>query len=67
MATVAAIVKEALSKRPEINSLTFTAAKKDNNDARRANIYKAYIQKQIRNSTTKSLRGGGFKVNWKSK
>jgi len=67
MATVVAIIKEALSKHPEIISLTFTPSKADKMDTRRANLYKAYIQKQIPNSTRKVLRGGGVKVNWKPK
>ena len=60
MATVVAIVKEALTKHPEITTLSFTPAKADKMDSRRARFYKAYIQKQMPNSTTTELKGGGF-------
>ena len=62
MATVVAIVKEALSKHQEITTLSFTPAKADKMDVRRARFYKAYVQKQMPNSTVTELKGGGFKV-----
>ena len=66
MATVVAIVKEALSKHPEVTTLSFTPAKADKMDARRTRFYKAYMQKQIPNSTVTELKGDGFKVTLKS-
>lgn len=62
MATVLAIVKKTLSKHPEVNTLTFTAAKASKGDTRRENFYKAYISKQLRGSTIKNIKGGGIKI-----
>ncbi len=62
MATVVTIIKDALSNHPEIDTLSFTAAKSDSMDVRRARFYRAYIKKQIPNSTTVELKKGGFRI-----
>jgi hypothetical protein len=62
MATVAAIVKEALKNHPDITTLTFTPSKADKMDTRRARFYKAYVEKQLPGSTVTTLKDGGFKL-----
>jgi hypothetical protein len=62
MATVVAIVKEVLQKHPEVTTLSFTPAKANDMDQRRARFYKAYVEKQLPGSTTIQLEGGGFKL-----
>ena len=47
MATVIMIVKEMLKRHKEIQSLVYAPTKADKDDTRRANLYKAYISKQI--------------------
>lgn len=62
MATVVAIMKEVLPKHPEVTHLIYTPTKSDSNDSRRANLYKAYIQKQLPGSRVKEFSGGKYKI-----
>ena len=59
MATVVAISKEMLSKQPKITTLLYAPTKADKDDMRRANLYKAYIQKQLPGSTVSSINKNG--------
>lgn len=47
MATVIAAVKEYLAKVPNAVEISFTPSKSAENDNRRADLYKAYIAKQL--------------------
>ena len=47
MATVVAAVKEYLAKVPKATEISFTPSKADENDDRRAKLYKAYVAKQL--------------------
>ena len=58
MATVVAAVKEYLAKVPNVTEIIFYPSKADQGDIRRANLYKAYIQKQIPGSAVKSYATG---------
>ena len=49
MATIVAITKEILKERKNIKTLTFSGAKKDEDDNRRNKLYMAYIKKHIPN------------------
>ena len=47
MATVISAIKEYIVKVPNATEISFTPSKADRGDMRRANLYKAYIAKQI--------------------
>jgi len=66
MATVIAIIKadiEFLAKEgnPPVKVIKFAPEKSDDNDNRRANFYKAYIQKQLPNARV-DYKGGVYQV-----
>ena len=66
MATVIAIIKadiEFLAKEedPPVKVIKFAPEKADDNDDRRANFYKAYIQKQLPNARV-DYKGGAYQV-----
>ena len=58
MATVIMIVKEMLKRHKEIQSLVYAPTKADKDDTRRANLYKAYISKQIPGAQVSTGRNG---------
>ena len=62
MATVVAAVKEYLAKAPNATEISFTPSKADEGDLRRANLYKAYITKQIPGSTLRIFGDGRYVV-----
>ena len=49
MATIVDITKKILKERKNIKTLTFSGAKKDEDDQRRNKLYMAYIKKHIPN------------------
>ena len=58
MATIVEITKEILKERKNIKTLTFSGAKKDEDDNRRNKLYMAYIKKHIPN--IKNIEDDGF-------
>ena len=62
MATVVAAVKEYLEKVPRAIEISFEPAKADEGDMRRANLYKAYINKQLPGSNVRVFSGGRYIV-----
>jgi hypothetical protein len=67
MATVTAIVKKDLKNHPEINSITFTPAKKEGETTNisRLNLYTQYIKNAYPNATITSGDRGNIKVKFK--
>jgi len=66
MATVIAIIKDCIAKiaeegKPEVKVIEFVPDKNYEDDARRANLYKAYIQKQLPNALV-DYRHGEYRV-----
>jgi hypothetical protein len=66
MATVIAIIKDCITKiaeegKPEVKVIEFVPEKSDDNDTRRANLYKAYIQKQLPNAQV-DYRYGEYRI-----
>jgi hypothetical protein len=62
MATVVAAVKEYLAKVPEAIEISFTPSKETEGDDRRANLYKAYITKQLPGSKINIYSDGRYVV-----
>lgn len=62
MATVVAAVKEYLAKVPNAIEISFTPSKADEGDMRRANLYKAYITKQLPGSNVRIFSDGRYIV-----
>jgi len=62
MATVVAATKEYLSKTPNVTEISFTPSKADMGDMRRANLYKAYIAKQIPGAKINIFSDGRYVV-----
>jgi len=62
MATVVAAVKEYLATVPNATEISFTPSKADEGDMRRANLYKAYITKQIPGATVRIFSDGRYIV-----
>lgn len=62
MATVVAAVKEYLAKVPDATEISFTPSKADEGDMRRANFYKAYINKQLPGSNVRIYSDGRYIV-----
>ncbi len=62
MATVVAAVKEYLSKVPKAVEISFTPSKETEDDDRRANLYKAYIAKQLPGSKIDIFSDGRYVV-----
>ena len=60
MATVVSAVKEYLSKVPKAVELSFTPSKETEGDDRRANLYKAYIAKQLPGSKINIYSDGRY-------
>lgn len=62
MATVIAIIKKAIELleeegKPPVKIIEFAPEKNDESDNRRANLYKAYIQKQLPNAHVDYIHG----------
>ena len=62
MATIVEITKEILKERKNIKTLTFSGAKKDEDDNRRNKLYMAYIKKHIPNVKNVEVDGSEVKV-----
>jgi hypothetical protein len=62
MATVVNAVKKYLLKVPKAVEISFTPSKADENDMRRANLYKAYIAKQLPGSKIEIFSDGRYIV-----
>ena len=62
MATVVAAVKEYLAKVPNAVEISFTPSKETEGDDRRANLYKAYITKQLPGSKIEIFSDGRYIV-----
>jgi hypothetical protein len=62
MATVVAAVKEYLAKVPNAVEISFTPSKRNENDNRRADLYKAYIAKQLPGSNIRVFSDGRYVV-----
>lgn len=62
MATVVAAVKEYLATVPNATEISFTPSKTDEGDMRRANLYKAYIAKQLPGSKIDIFSDGRYIV-----
>ena len=62
MATVVDAIKKYLVKAPKVSDISFTPAKEAGNDNRRANLYKAYITKQLPGSKVNILSDGMYIV-----
>lgn len=62
MATVVSAIKEYLSKVPKATEISFTPSKADESDMRRANLYKAYIAKQLPGSKIDIFSDGRYIV-----
>jgi hypothetical protein len=62
MATVIAAVKTHAATVPNVTEISFTPSKADEGDMRRANLYKAYIAKQIPGAKIDIFSGGRYVV-----
>jgi hypothetical protein len=62
MATIVDITKSILKERKNIKTLTFSGAKKDEDDNRRNKLYMAYIKKHIPNVKNVEVDGSEVKV-----
>ena len=62
MSTVVTAVKEYLSKVPKAVEISFTPSKETEGDERRANLYKAYIAKQLPGSKIEVYSDGRYIV-----
>lgn len=62
MATIVDITKSILKERKNIKQLTFSGAKKSEDDNRRNNLYMAYIKKHIPNVKNVEVDGSEVKV-----
>jgi hypothetical protein len=67
MATVTAIIKKDLKKHPEIDTITFTPAKKEGEttNVSRLNLYTRYIKNAYPNATITSGDRGSIEVKFK--
>ena len=67
MATVTSIVKKDLSNHPEIDTITFTPAKKEGEttNVSRLNLYTRYIKNAYPNATITSRDRGSIEVKFK--
>lgn len=62
MSTVVAAVKEYIAQVPNVVELSFTPSKETEGDDRRANLYKAYIAKQLPGSKIEIFSDGRYAV-----
>lgn len=62
MSTVVAAVKEYIAQVPNVAELSFTPSKETEGDERRANLYKAYIAKQLPGSKIEIFSDGRYIV-----
>lgn len=62
MSTVVAAVKEYIAQVPNAVELSFTPSKETEGDDRRANLYKAYIAKQLPGSKIEIFSDGRYVV-----
>ena len=62
MATIVDITKSILKERRRIKTLTFSGAKKDEDDNRRNSLYMAYIRKHVPNIKNIEIDGSEIRV-----
>jgi hypothetical protein len=62
MATIVDITKSILKERKNIKQLTFSSAKKDEDDNRRNKLYMAYIKKHVPNIKNVEVDGSEIRV-----